>query len=258
MQKLAQDLAAATAPAGGAGFGRGAAGAAPAAPTIPDTIPTDPAAIKGLMVIPFNFWDETVVPGRTYKYQVVVEFANPLFKWGFGTAKAGIAQQDRLASMSVPVTMDKADKIKILSDTEFFVVNGSANTSAEVEVYKQTGGQWYKATSGTSIPMGGTVAPSIRMPGGGGLVPIDTGYTLVDVVGKVGNEVHVVLRDSDGNLITRDSATDSKSSVRLGLIGLVRAAVVAPPATESQPATPTPPPTTTRRGPTTRGIPTGR
>jgi hypothetical protein len=103
--------------------------------------------------------------------------------------------------------------VKVHSDLAIFVTSAGSmaqnDKGANFKVFKKNNGKWY--TNDFVSQAGMPVSGKMRMPDKGREeLEVDTKYTVVDVQNTNGN-VHVVLRDADGNLVTRDSSTDKDS-----------------------------------------------
>jgi hypothetical protein len=229
-------------------------GPTPAAGTPVTVTMTDATSAKALEVVPFTVWDENVEAGHRYRYQVVVEYANPVFGWPWGLAKPAQKTQGVLASPPVI-----SDPVKVDSDIEFFVMSGglSGNSAANIRIFKKISGKWYK--NDISAPIGTRVAGKVARMDETPVqyVPAETTFTVVDVVGN-SSDVHVVLRDATGGLSTRDSLVD-RTSVDLDRLNKESATTRPTTQPETQPnvvAPPAPTPTRIPVGPpTTNRIP---
>ena len=200
-------------------------------------------------VVPFCFWDETVQANHEYQYQVTVEYVNPTYKWNFSLKDPEMANQPFLTSRTVVIPT----VVRVHSDLAFFVtgggslVPGTADHTASFKVFKKTNGKWYanEFYSQPGMNIAGRVA-LVDLDGQKSL-DVDTGFTVVDVQTSSAN-VHVVMKDTDGNLVTRDSVVD-KNDPQKGI--LEREVVVRQPVAPAVVDPATAPPVTTPRGSTT-------
>jgi hypothetical protein len=192
------------------------------------------AALRTQAMIPFAFWDETVEAGHEYQYQVRVRYLNPTFNWTYGLKDEKFKKMATPDSKWVPIP----GNVPVSSDVEFFVMNGARN-GAEVQgrLFKHTNGKWYRAeiSSQPGMEIGGQVSlvDKIvdRRPE---QMEVNTGWKIVDAVMPQGGDLHVVLADPTGRMITRDASEDRESNLNKKLL----AAAEKPPVT----APPTPPP----------------
>jgi hypothetical protein len=222
---------------GGVPAGTQPAGVA-GAPPIP--VPT-PDQVKVMPVMPFAFWDETVLPGVTYQYRVEVDFINPTFHWNNGLKDAKMKNQPILTTGWFLI----ATPVVIHPDIAFFItgagsMNGGGDT-VSARVFKKNNGKWYRGEFIT--PTGMNISGMIDLVDKEGVpkIEVDTKYTIVDVQ-QVNSGVHVVLKDPAGNLVTRNSAMDMKNSENLDLYSHAekRAVASAPSPTETGGTTVTP------------------
>jgi hypothetical protein len=198
-----------------------------AAPQISPSV----AQLLSQPLIPFAFWDETVATERLYQYRVRVRYMNPAFNWQAGLQKPALKDQPLLDSEWVVVQQP----VMVSPDVRFFVMNtgslgsgGSTSRRVTVRVYKLTSGKWYWSEFDTQPGLG--ISGQIKLiDQQGKTVPVDLGYTVVDVV-PAGNEAHVVLIDAAGKMITRDTATDRPDPENRRLFEqVVKPVVVTPP-----------------------------
>ncbi len=241
----AKNITVAPPPAAPAGAAPAPASGDSAAAAVPPV--TDPAVLRAQPLIPFAFWDEGVESDHQYQYQVRVVYVNPTFNWQFGLKNPKMKAQPTLASAWVPITIP----VVVNADIAFFIggagERGGAKT-VDVRLYKRTAGKWYRTNFDTEIgmPITGSVPlvdvkPEIKLD-------VDTGYTVIDVVGS-GNDARAVLMDPLGNLVTRDTAEDrgKPENIKLFALSVVRTPTAPPPTTPTRGGTGgTPPPP--RRG----------
>jgi len=207
--KLQNDMQNLTSGGGAPGVAPEAGGGGAAAPGA--AFPADAEAIRKLPVVPFTFWDETVQPNHVYQYQVEVDFLNPLYKWTLGLQNPAIGNQEVLTTGWVTIPTP----VVVNSDLAFFIhgsggpSGGSASPTVTTRVYKKSNGKWY--WSDFTTPLGTTISgqiPLVDKPNNA-MIDVDTGFTIVDAdVNPNGNDVHVILKDTNGDLISRDSAID--------------------------------------------------
>lgn len=207
--------------------------AAPAAPPPPPpaagpgtaapAFPADAKSLQALGVVPFAFWDDTVVPGHVYQFRVEVDFVNPLYQYNtMGLAKPALRDVPVLAAthkdengkdtpwwtISTPVRVN-SDLAFYIQGTGLGAPTGGTSTPVTARVFKKNNGKWYW-NDFNSRP-GEEITGQIRLVNtpGNPSMQVNTGYTLVAAdLSEGGSNVHVVLKDPLGNLETRDSTVD--------------------------------------------------
>lgn len=138
--------------------------------------------------------DDTVVPGRTYRYRLRVRMKNPLYST-FNVAKD--------PSLTEQFTIDTAftewKEVKAPRNTEYFFASTRTQIqqdtvlSAKVDVFKRQKGEWTMATF--------DVAPGDSIGGQKNGVDYSTGATLVDLRKDVrGRDVRIMVADETGTI----------------------------------------------------------
>jgi hypothetical protein len=189
----------------------------------PVPCPTSSFDPRVLTIDPVTGWghDDTVRPGKTYRYKVRYTVKNPVY------GAKGIANPPALADGFNIASADSAwtDEVSIGERAYYYVVRTIvSNGSAEFEVYTFGQGKWnvskFIAFAGDAI--------------GGKKDEVDysTGYTVVDVRSERNDQV-VVLADAEGNLKRRSLRTDSSDQQRDKLKQQIAAATAPPPGTET-------------------------
>jgi hypothetical protein len=203
--KLRSDLDAARTNVTTPGVGR-MVSTGPGAVSAETTLPTTMDALKALEVQPFTFWDETAKPDHTYQYQVRVELVNPGFTWKWGLAAA----QKSLKLEPVLPVKDQwvaVGPVTVNSDLAFFISGQSYGGLGGIagRIFKQENGRWFAASFTAQVGM--NIAAPMNVAGQP--VEVDTKFALVDCQ-QGGSNVHVILKDPAGNLVTRESSEDWK------------------------------------------------
>jgi hypothetical protein len=235
-------------------------GTAPGDAKLPSTM----EALRALEVQPFTFWDDAIKPDHTYQYRVQIQLVNPGFGWKYGLdPKQTAGKLDPVIPLTDSYVVAQ-ESVVVHSDLAFFVI-GKFGTGSGIngQIFKQENGRWYY-TSFSALKGMNIAAP---MTIGGQSQEVNTKFAVVDYQDD-GENVHVILRDPSGNLVTRDSAADVHNREKDDLMERVRQGVAAaatstapadattitplPPTTgRSNPITPVPVnPPTSRRGPT--------
>ncbi len=187
--------------------GQPAAGALPAAVFVPQGAP----AIIGW------FFDETVVEGRTYRYQVRYAIKNPMWM-NNQVANPALAQQ--FALWSELKDDEWSEERTVETSTRFFLANaswqtGSVPNTVRVEIFKWAGGRWQSRVFQTSV------GDRIGWEEAG--VKFNTNSMLVDVRFDDRLErAYVLVLGPDGRLTEREPITDRNDPDRAALQLLVK------------------------------------
>jgi hypothetical protein len=170
--------------------------------------------------------DDTVQPGKTYRYRMRVRLKNPLYgTWNVAKDPA-LAKQFTIDS---PWTDWK--EVKAPRNTEYFSAStrsqikrdSSEDTilSATVDVFKRNKGEWSKETF--------TVAPGDGIGGVKNGVDYSTGATLVDLRKNVrGNDVRIMVADEAGNVDRIDFNAQKDDAWYKSLLDKVRGPLPVP------------------------------
>ncbi len=209
-----------------------APGAATSTGPAPVLLPTDLATLKALPVLPFTFWDDTVLPNRTYRYRVEIQIVNPTYGWKWGLKNPKMKTEPFLSTGKIvtpPVT--------VLSDIAFFIrPNIDPPNLVSGRIYKQLNGKWYMGEFSTQPGQNISASITLFNETGNPRKDVDTGFTLVDAVVDKDKGAKVILKDPAGNLISRDADFSNPDNAKLF--------------EESQKLTPMGAATTTAPGPT--------
>lgn len=148
------------------------------------------------------FHDDTVEPGKTYRYKLSYRIRNPLFGVDRAAESADASKVFAIASppseWSEPVVIDPISR--------FFVSSGvsSGSTSARFDVYRWQDGEWHmKQFTASPGDMIGLVDDKIDY---------QTGWTLADLNASSMSRDPVILSDMNGKLRVRSFNSDQSSS----------------------------------------------
>ncbi|HVT82577.1 MAG TPA: hypothetical protein VHM90_18190 [Phycisphaerae bacterium] len=185
-------------------------------PGVPATAPAWPAdvlTLKTMPVIPFTFYDDTVESNHTYRYRVEVKVVNPTYGWKWGLKNPKMKTEPFLSTGRVVTP-----KVTVRSELAFFLSPGlGSHNEISGLVFKQNNGKWYQGSF--NVQPGQKISTIISLVDEmGKSIDGDTGFTLVDAVGN-GNDVHVILKDPTGALVTRDTREDWANPDRTKLQG---------------------------------------
>lgn len=163
------------------------------------TGPFDPTRIppntKG-QIPEMSVWahDDTVVPGKTYRYRMRLRMKNPLYN-SYNVAKD--PELSKKFTLDTPWTEWK--EVKAPRNTEFFFANVKQDiktatvTGASVNVFRRLKGEWTMETF--------QVAPGDSIGGQKNGVDYSTGVTLVDLRPDVrGRDTRIMVADESGTI----------------------------------------------------------
>jgi hypothetical protein len=206
-RKLQEEIDALKAPNG---F-RAATPVATAPSTQPTTMPSDLVALKSLAVVPFTFWDDTVLPNRTYRYRLEIQLVNPTYGWKWGLKDPRMKTVPILSTGKITISQP----VTVLSDIAFFIRPSISGNVVDGRVYKQLNGKWYLGEF--SAQPGQYISASVQLLNepGNPRKEVDTGFMLVDAIGDKEKGVKVILKDPSGNLISRDADFNNPDNARL-------------------------------------------
>lgn len=182
-------------------------GGVPGQPQVPNAVPYEP-----LPQPPYNpaelatdlvgwCYDETPLPGKTYRYAVRYKMKNPLF--GTFNAAADPAHARVLNLQSA--TSEWTQPVTIEPLMHFFIAQRFAPSAGNVrvKVFRWNHGAWRAGTFTASF--GDAVG------GSEGGVEFDTGWTLVDIRTEPGVDTsrsYALFLDENGTLVRRDTDSD--------------------------------------------------
>jgi len=138
--------------------------------------------------------DDTVVPGKTYRYRLRVRMKNPLYN------TFNLAKDPKLAEQfTIDTEFTDWKEVKAPRNTEYFFASTRTQIqqdtvlSAKVDVFKRQKGEWTMATF--------EVAPGDSIGGQKNGVDYSTGATLVDLRKDVrGRDVRIMVADETGTI----------------------------------------------------------
>jgi len=148
--------------------------------------------------------DNTADAGKTYRYRIVYNAANPLFNKAPQKAanKNWVNQFDLVSPMS-----DYSPEITVPVQTYFYCGKSqgvSKSGASPFDVFTWSNGKWQKGLFNVNLgdPIGGT----------DGAVDYSTGYSFVDRRATSKNKILVTVVDREGTAEVRDTAKDTGSS----------------------------------------------
>ena len=148
------------------------------------------------------FHDDTVEPGKTYRYKMSYRIRNPLF--GLDRVAQNI-EATKVFAIASPAS-DWSAPVVIDPISRFFVASGvsSGSNSVRFDVYRWQDGQWqmkqFNASPGDMI---GLID---------GKIDYQTGWTLADLSATSMSREPVILSDANGKLRSRSYQGDQGSS----------------------------------------------
>jgi hypothetical protein len=161
--------------------------------------------------VEFDVWahDETVEPGKTYRYRMRMKIRNPVYS-------TNMVKDLALAKpMELPVDKDKGwsewtKPVEVKPRVAMFLAGGTTgnNNMVRFDVYRWQDGKVNKPAAAIAVTPG-------DMVGGPDKLGIDytTGWTLVDIR-TVGNDARVTLVDDTGTQRVRHFKADSSDAHR--------------------------------------------
>jgi hypothetical protein len=197
--------------------------------TTPDVVPTgptvDPSGMvqNSLLTGPFDptrvpldakgnvpdlqvwAYDDTAVPGKTYRYRIKIKLKNPIFHT-FGLAAKG---KETLADQfTIESEWSAWKEVTAPRTTEFFFatsrrpIGGKTVTQVVADVFKHEKGEWSKETF--------VLAPGDAVGGLKGTVDYSTGNTIVDFrLDTREKDVQILIADESGNVEPRSLESDA-------------------------------------------------
>ncbi|MDB5325861.1 MAG: hypothetical protein JWM57_1430, partial [Phycisphaerales bacterium] len=190
---------------------------------------------------PFLCWayDETVVEGHTYRYQVVYALRNPVYDSNI-TRPPQLAEQ--FAIWSEPDAQGWGQSTYVPPTAEFYLAttnwqSDKTPANIKIDVFKWAQGKWQ------TLPF--TVSPGDRIGDVQAGVDYGTNVTVVDLKydprGNNGaGRPYVLLLTADGRLIEREPTADRTNERMLSLRAYIQS-LAPPPGTPGAPGTPTAP-----------------
>jgi hypothetical protein len=171
--------------------------------------PSDPVA--GELTVVFDVWahDETVEPGKTYRYKMRMRVKNPVYR-------TNMAKDPALANyLELPIDKDKSwsewsKPIEVKPRVQIFLAGGAAgnNSLVRFDAFLYKNGKVNKPAQAIAVTPGDMVGG----PDKSGL-DYTTGFTVVDIR-TVGNDCRVTLVDENGAQKVRYFKADSSDPSR--------------------------------------------
>lgn len=187
----------------------------PAQPQVPNAVPYDP-----LPQPPYNpaevpvdligwSYDESPIPGRTYRYAIRHKIKNPLY----GTFNMAAKPDDARVLNLQSATSEWTQPVTIEPLMHFFIAQRFAPSagSIKVKVFRWSQGTWRAGTF--------TASYGDAVGGIDNRVDYSTGWTLVDIRTEPGDssKSYGLFVDERGTLVRRDTDADLADSLRAKL-----------------------------------------
>jgi hypothetical protein len=180
--------------------------------------------------------DETVVPGKTYRYRMTIYMKNPVYGTSNVTKNEGDAKL--LAIKSQPSEWTK--EVNVPRTTTYFFANARENLKEKtvygvtVDVFKREKGEWNHELF--SIAPGDAIGAT-----GKSGIDYSTGFTLVDLRKEIRGDVRIITADQDGNLDTTHLTASASDPWYKELLNKLQAPPTTPPGVTPAPGVaPTP------------------
>lgn len=169
--------------------------------TLPTTGSFDPSKQADIVV-----WahDDTVQPGKTYRYALRYYLKNPVMQ------TQHVCNPQKLADQFYIVSTDSAwtDPVTVKSETNFFVVSVSSSTrnpAVKFDIFRWKNGIWQMQTTNAGPgDMVGSVDPTTQ-------TDFTTGLTVVAVLPDSLNPKTILLTTEGGTVLRRDLTADQNS-----------------------------------------------
>ncbi len=150
--------------------------------------------------------DDTVQPGKTYRYRMRYTLSNPVY----GTRNIAANRELEQQFMLVSPPSDWSDEVTIPPRTNFFVVGGIINDTIRMEVFC-----WQ---NGSQLSRVYTVSPGDHVGGTENGVDFSTGWTVVDLrYDSRTSEPYALVVNEDGVLKRRELSSDRNDPLFLKL-----------------------------------------
>ncbi len=184
-------------------------------------IAATPGALSPTANRPLRFFDTSVTPGQTYRYEIRVKMLNPVYKVGFHLTDPGVAHEPWLVSdWSAP-----SNRIHVSANLYFYLISGQINNDqVDFRIFKWVHGIWSVTSEYVSPgqPIGNRQSIPMVDPKTGNLVPtlinFNTGYSLVDAHTGTNGSIGVVVLSPHGQLEVRNSEIDATDPEQQKLI----------------------------------------
>ncbi len=186
----------------------GGPGAAGSAANAPAEVPLPAGPFDPAHQPDFKVWahDDTVQPGKTYRYQLRYVISSPVYLTQQLCNPQALAGQFALTSVKTNLW---SDAVNVESDSNFYAAGLGTGGTVKFDVFKWQNGTWAKQS--TQVAPGDTVGANAAT--GSGPNPFATGWTVVDVR-DVPNESadRIVLLASDNGTLERQVKLDAKNA----------------------------------------------
>ena len=171
--------------------------------------------------VPLTFYDTSVTPGKTYRYEMRVELVNPVYKVGFHLTDPSIVNRPWLASE----WSDPSQPVHVSANLYFYLISSQIfNNQVDFRIFKWIHGVWAVTSEYVSPgqPIGNTQSIPMVDPQTGNLKPTEinfnTHYQLVDAATAANGSINVVVLSPDGQLEIRNSEIDATDPQQRKLI----------------------------------------
>ncbi|HEX2974005.1 MAG TPA: hypothetical protein VHP11_16860 [Tepidisphaeraceae bacterium] len=186
--------------------------AAPQAPGAPNVVRPGDGAQNGQLV-EFDVWahDETVEPGKTYRYRVRLTVRNPLYKMTDAVTDAALAQPIELPTDANKGWSEWTKPIEVRPRVQMFLAGGApGKDSVRFDIYRWQNGKVNKTAQSVAVSPGDMVGGVEKASG----IDFNTGWTVVDIR-QVGNsDWRVTLVDDNGMQKVRQLKADTSDGNR--------------------------------------------
>ncbi len=171
--------------------------------------------------VPLRFYDASVTPGKTYRYEMRVEMVNPVYKVGFHVTEPSIIDRPWLVSD----WSDPSKRVQVNANLYFYLISGQIiNNQVDFRIFKWVHGVWAVTSEYVSPgePIGNRQSIPMVDPATGNLkatmVNFDTHYQLVDAKPTTNGSINVVVLSPLGQLEIRNSEIDATDPEQQKLI----------------------------------------
>lgn len=182
-------------------------------------------AVQGALAanadVPLRFYDTSVTPGKTYRYQMRVEMLNPVYKVGFHLTDPSIVDRPWLVSN----WSDPSKRIQVSANLYFYLIGSQLiNNQVDFRIFKWVHGVWAVTSEYVSPgePIGNRQSIPMVDPQTGNLkatmINFDTHYKLVDAQEASNGSINVVVLSPLGQLEIRNSEIDATDPEQQKLI----------------------------------------
>jgi hypothetical protein len=171
--------------------------------------------------VPLKFYDTSVTPGKTYRYEMRVKLVNPVYKVGFHLTDPAVVNRPWLTSD----WSDPSKRVRVSANLYFYLISSQIfNHQVDFRIFKWVHGVWAVTSEYVSPgePIGNTQSIPMVDPQTGNLKPtnvdFNTHYELVDEAATSNGSINVVVLSPDGQLEIRNSEIDATDPQQRKLI----------------------------------------